>query len=407
MIWITFKWLVAFIVVSVVSSLLVTGSHGQESTTDKRIRTRRVFHGKERRFPASVHVAAARLAHTTQLLPADCSLNASSQCVSVLEQLDRTLNLFNSERSNVVQLNGYVRNSEVRTLLLEQLIQWSPDGLPAVTCVATRLPESEALVAIDAIFASTKAEPADAPARHTVKDLSGADRVAHVSLLPPGDTVYVSGQAETGNLAEATYATLESLHRTLQHLKLDKRNIVQVKCFLAPMRDASIVNREIAKFFSDTKIPPVSHVEWISGSRPIEIELVAWAPKKFATDTVSFATPPWMKSSPVFSRVARIHGNDRIFVSGIYAEQAGSGEEQVKDIFYNLEHILEKSNSNLEHLAKATYYVTAPEASAALNQLRPEYYDPEVPPAASKAMVEDVAYPSRTIMLDMIAAPAP
>ena len=47
----------------------------------------------------------------------------------------------------------------------------------------------------------------------------------------------------------------------------------------------------------------------------------------------------------------------------------------------------------------------ADEASKALNELRPRYYDPRTPPAASKAVVKDVGLEGRTITLDMIAAP--
>ena len=47
----------------------------------------------------------------------------------------------------------------------------------------------------------------------------------------------------------------------------------------------------------------------------------------------SWDTPPGMKASPVFSRVSRIHDNRRIYLSGLYGEEAGDGAAQVTSIF--------------------------------------------------------------------------
>ena len=77
----------------------------------------------------------------------------------------------------------------------------------------------------------------------------------------------------------------------------------------------------------------------------------------------------------------------------------------MRSIFSQLENILSETGSDLRHLAKATYYVSDADPSAQLNKLRPEYYDPERPPAASKVMVSGVGHPQRGITIDMIAAP--
>ena len=108
----------------------------------------------------------------------------------------------------------------------------------------------------------------------------------------------------------------------------------------------------------------------------------------------------------MFSRVARIHGDRRIYVSGLYSTVDGNGEIQTRDIFRSLGEILTKSGSDMRHLAKATYYVSDDDASAQLNAIRPSIYDPQRPPAASKAVVKDVAAERRGIVIDMIAAPA-
>ncbi|MCA9099021.1 MAG: hypothetical protein KDA36_11565, partial [Planctomycetaceae bacterium] len=63
--------------------------------------------------------------------------------------------------------------------------------------------------------------------------------------------------------------------------------------------------------------------------------------------------------------------------------------------------------SDLKHLVKATYYCSHDSTSGALNAVRPDYYDPARPPAASKAIVPGVGHPERRITLDMIAVRKP
>jgi enamine deaminase RidA (YjgF/YER057c/UK114 family) len=359
-------------------------------------------------FTSAVRVANAALVHTTQLIPSgSMERDTVSQSLGVLEELDRLLSKYQSKRSDIVKLNVYVQNAEVGDVFLEELAKWSNGELPAVAFVATSLPDSRAQIAVDAVFVSRRENAENAPTREGVEKNGSAKGWARTSVLPVGDVIYVSGQAQPGQLAEATQKTLDELHRTLKFLELERDHIVQVKCFVEPMKDIAAVNREIENFFGEEPVPPVSHVEWISPSMPIEIELVAWAPAGKSTDTVSYLTPPWMKSSPVFSRVARIHGNDRIYISGLSSQGKGNGESEVRSVFQQLQLILKESGSDLKHLAKATYYVASDEASRELNRLRPEFYDPIRPPAASKAVVSDVGIRDRKLTLDMTAAPVP
>lgn len=67
--------------------------------------------------------------------------------------------------------------------------------------------------------------------------------------------------------------------------------------------------------------------------------------------------------------------------------------------------MLTKANSDFEHLAKATYYVSSDAASASLNKLRPRLLNPQRPPAASKAVVESVGLPSLGLTMDIITVP--
>jgi len=355
---------------------------------------------------SAVRVTDANLVHTTQLLGSnDSASGADAQARNVLARLETLLDAFHSKRSDVVRLNAYVRNATVRSIFEKHLADWFEASPPAVSYVATPLPDSRALVAVDAVFVSRLADQTKSVTFHRVDALGAPAKLSHVAVLPRGDVIYISGQAEPGELDEATRDTLAGLLKTLAHCGLQQRHVVQIKCFVAPMKDVGVVNEQIAQAFRDAEIPPVVHVEWVAGSRPIEIELIAGAPSHDSSETVTFSTPPWMKSSPVFSRVARIHGNDRIYTSGLYANKAGDGENQVRSVFGLLETILSRSSSDMKHLAKATYYVSDADSSGQLNRFRPSVYDPLRPPAASKAMVRDVARKERSITFDIIATP--
>ena len=99
------------------------------------------------------------------------------------------------------------------------------------------------------------------------------------------------------------------------------------------------------------------------------------------------------------------------YSSGMDAGSSGevamiSISKQIHAIFASLKHVLGETGSDLKHLVKATYYPAADDPSAKLNEIRPEYYDPKRPPAASKAFVAGTGFAGRTITLDMIAVPA-
>jgi enamine deaminase RidA (YjgF/YER057c/UK114 family) len=78
----------------------------------------------------------------------------------------------------------------------------------------------------------------------------------------------------------------------------------------------------------------------------------------------------------------------------------------LRSLFSNLKKILDATGSDWSHLAKATYYFSDDAASAAHNAQRPDYYNPQRPPAASKAKVKGVGPSAHGINLDMIAVPA-
>jgi enamine deaminase RidA (YjgF/YER057c/UK114 family) len=379
------------------------------------------FDDATRTSAAVVVDAALPLAHTTQILPLDdqgriiSAGRAEKQASAVFDQLERALGEVHSSRSLLVKLNVYAALPEVIPAVKAVLARRLPEGGqsgPAISFVVGDLPDPEALVAIDAVAVALEPAGSRAVSRFRIASLAGQRTGGHVALLPDGGRVYVSGQADPGaDLAQATRRTLEGLAKTLEHLGLDRSRVVQIKAFLAPMTAASEVERVVTEFFGAGAVPPLSLVEWRSSTPPIEIELIAAARRPSAQDkepeTVEFLTPPALKPSPIFSRVARVNRGDLIYISGLYGPEQASGADQVKSIFDALGTVLTRAGSDFRHLVKATYYVSDDPASRALNELRPRYYDPARPPAASKALVPGVGADGRSITVDMIAVPKP
>lgn len=426
--------LVVFVLVAMVS---VRGGWAQDSSRGSSSDAVERFAVDEHHARAgAVRVAGRALVHTTQLLaphsggkptasanpasatPASATpTSATAHLDQLLSELDNLLTDVGARRVDLVKLNWYLPEQTPPEAVSEKLRGWLPKGhYPASATVTTELPGG-AKVGLDAVIAApVKQAPAGSRPAVSAQRLSETRRRARYAVLPRGDVLYISGQAARGDLAEATRETLAGLFKTLTHLGQTPGDVVQVKCFLEPIREASVVDKVIAEAFPEGLIPPTTHVQWRAGSLPIEIELVVFAPaaKGRAADgeTVTFHTPPWLKASPVFSRAARIRGDRRIYFSGLVAadqdlrEQAG-GEGEVRSIFRQLAQLAKASGSDLRHLAKATYYVAADDASAQLNRLRPEFYDPARPPAASKALVAGVGHPRRTITVDMIGAAKP
>jgi arylsulfatase A-like enzyme/enamine deaminase RidA (YjgF/YER057c/UK114 family) len=367
---------------------------------------------------AAVVVAAdTPLAHTTQILPRDAQGRtvapgrASEQAEAVLERLEQALTEARSGLDRLVKLNVYVAGPEaILAFRAAFATRLGARRGPAISFVEGKLADPGALVAVDAVAATSLATRGNELTRLSTAALAGQRLGGHVAVLPAGGRVYISGQADPGpDLGQATRRTLEGLDRTLGHLGLERSRVVQVKAFMTPMDKAAVeaVEREVTAFFGDGAVPPLTLVAWRSSTPPIEIELVAAGGQGGGKEVVEYITPPALKPSAVFSRVARVNRGDLIYVSGLYGAEQGGGAEQVEGLFGALGKVLESAGSDFRHLVKATYYVTDDATSRALNELRPRYYDPARPPAASKASVAGVGAPGRTVTLDMIAVPRP
>jgi len=358
----------------------------------------------------AVVVPDGPLAHTAQLLPLDKhgqivgKDQATIQTARVVKNLSAALDEAQSDLDHLVKLNVYVARQEavpeVRRFLA---LDFRGRKKPAMSFVVGKLSHPEALVAIDAVGVSRLDS---GPAIKTFRSANLPETgCAHVAVLPEGTRIYVSGQAEKGRTpAEAARLTLESLRATLQFLRQQEQDVVQVKAFLTPISEVDAVRKEIERFFDKTPVPPLVFVEWIA-DLPIEIEVIARGEKIRARNVVEFLTPPGLQPSPVFSRVARLQADRVIYVSGLYGEKAANAEAEVQEIFASLEELLKLAGSDLRHLAKATYYVATAEAGTKLDHLRPHYYDPMRPPAASKALVPGVGRVGKNLTFDMIAVP--
>lgn len=354
-------------------------------------------------FPSAT-VVTGPLLWTSQILPEKTSANAlAPQLTSCLQQLQASLSSHHSSMQHIVRLHVCCSSAEHLKSALEQLAAAVPDHQrPCVSGVVTALP-SDFLVALDATALSTATATADVEVHDGI------------ALLPQGTRIFIAGQAEPSeNLAEATTKTLQSLQRTLQFLGRTDTDIVQLKAFVQPLSQAAMVQEQVNRFYADRAAPPLVLVEWkSSASVPVEIELVAWGgPAPASAPAVEYLTPPFMTASPVYSRIARTNHPSLIFTGGLQqasgnttpaADDAAAAE--VTDTFRQLKAVLRASNSDLEHLVKATYYVSAEPVSLSLNKLRPGYYNPLRPPAASKAMVEGIGPAARTLSMDMIAVP--
>ncbi|MCI0624995.1 MAG: RidA family protein [Acidobacteria bacterium] len=366
---------------------------------------------KETSTSFAVVVEDFPLLHTTQLLTGEDQLRKGSneinkQVDQVFGKLETILKEMRTGIQHLVRVNVYVANLQlvqpVKRMLARKL---KHVAFPATTYVVTPLPVPEALVAIDTVSVMPSAKD-DHP---VLSSMSENLDLAQVSVVPRGDKAYVSGQAAEGDLVSATRKTLDSLQATLAFLGLTWRDVVQFKAFFQPIARAKEVQGEIKSRYAGTLTPPIVFVEWIS-NQPIEIELIASARhgKRLQPqgERVSYWTPPGMTASPVFSRVAMIHGGKTVYVSGVLVKALEDQEREVRKTFSVLGNLLKRANSDFRHLVKATYYVNSMKSSQALDRIRPEFYDPSRPPAASKAIVKELPEKNSSLLLDMIAVRA-
>jgi enamine deaminase RidA (YjgF/YER057c/UK114 family) len=357
----------------------------------------------------AVVVQGQPLVHTRQLLPLDHEGNlvgegsVDKQIEQVLNNLDAVLNASGSGLGKLVRLNVYAIAPPTVDRVREQLSKrLEPDVRPAITAVLTPMPHRKAMVAVDAVAVAAETGPAVSLQR--CEAVAGDQDCADAAVMPRGGVAYLSGAPAEGGLAvSAVNKSMATLWKTLEQLQLSPAQVVQFKVFLRPATSAEDVLRELKKFFPDQITPPVVFVEWIALA-PVEIELIAALPlTDKPAQSVQYHNPPDVRPLPTFSRVTLVRSERQIYVSGLFARSAGRGEDQARDLFDQLKTILDQTGSDMLHLAKATYYVCDDDAGRGFDRVRPQFFDPQRPPAASKVMVYGVGQAGRTLTMDMIA----
>jgi len=359
----------------------------------------------------AVLVEDKALAHTTQLLPVDSGGmivgdTLDAQLAQVVKNVATVLGEVGSGLEQIARLNVYVSTNaqvgEAELLLKNHL---GPNAHPAVTFVVAALSDPAALVGLDAIASVDDAKAPGSVARHTSAALPARNGIAHVSVLPKGRALYISGMAEqdTQDQAEASTGTMKQLHGVLALNKIGPEHVVHLKAYMKPQSAVPVAEKAMAAFYPGAAAPPMTFVDWLN-EIPTEIELIAWIPDASESDDpVLHLWPADVTPSNVYCRYSVVNSPSRIYTKGFTANGALDPAGQVHDIFAQLKAAVEPLGSDFRHLVKATYYVTAEDTSTALNQIRPEYYDPQRPPAASKATVAGTGFGDRGLVLDMIA----
>ncbi len=318
------------------------------------------------------------------------------QTRSVLKQLDEQLGQANGGTPHVIRLNITLASSEAGPAVCKDLESHYPaDRRPVVTITGGLMPESDVLISIDAVG--------------VLGDLAAAAKselLGQGAACPAGPKVFISGKAAQGNLAAGTRDTLKQIDDNLKYLGLTKADIVQLRGFVMPLDEIDSYDAEIKNYFGDVPVPAVTFTHWISSGYLVEIEAVVKDTSREPAKQIEFVTPPGETASPVYCRVCRVPAGPLIFTTGLTGESDAESANEVVQIFEKLKPLLVDQGSDLRHMAKATYFCADDASSVSLNTLRPKLYDPERPPAASKAIVPHVGFPGHAITLDMIAVPS-
>lgn len=345
---------------------------------------------------AFVRVADAPLAFTGQVFSAAPAADVRVEAEQALDALGAVLGAAGSDARSIVRLAAYA-SDDAAMRAAEAVVATRFAGEPvALTRVRTSLTRPGARVAFEAVAASRRSAEA------VVVSEAGS------ATLPAGGKIFISGQAEKGaDLAAASRLTMAGLHRSLRHLGLAPSDVVQVKAFIRPFSDHAAAVRAMAESFGDRPAPPIVVMEWVSDLFA-EIELVAAAKslRAPAGETVTHAWLPWLVKSPRYCNVAFVPpGTPLIFVGAVDAADTTDPRAQMKAIFERIGSVLFEAGSSYRNLAKATYYLHAPQARALLGDIRGVYFDPTRPPAASALQVVAPARPSQAAAVDLVAVP--
>lgn len=350
------------------------------------------------------------LAFTNQLFPYDENGNLigsslTEQVDQVLKNIEAVLQSAGTNLGGLVRIHLYLKEDSMSDEVLERLRVLLPNGTyPAVTFISGSLARPGVLVSMDAVAVAPQSAVSDRVSFFGGEGVFGPKNRAQLAILAPGRKIFISGQAEMGeDLSEATHNTMRNLFATLAYIGANAEDVVQVKAFINPIEDAKAIEEEIASMFRGRMAPPIVAVEWRQNPGRAEIELIASAPADDSVkETVSYYAPSWMKQATTFSRVVDIHRGGLLFTSGLYGEGREDGEMQARTIFETLSRVLKKAGSDYDHLVKATYYPSTEDGRKGFTNIRPEFYNPNKPPAASLIQVQGAGRQGKSLNVDLI-----
>ena len=393
--------LLGYLCIGLVSPLIVTSAFSAD-----RVRLRSIGADAATGLARAVVVEQGALVHTALMFPEDGDGrlqgegDAATQATRVLANIDLALKTARTNLSSLVRLHVYVADVSV-TPQIDQLLRRRFRGktTPAVTFVETAMPRPGVLVTMDAIAATDWRTDQGRPLRLTTGALpQRTKRASHVAIQPDGPFVIVSGRSGSGDFEPAVRATMESLRDDLKKVDLTFDEVAQVKSFLADMSQAERLEQILAESFDGARVPPQVVTEWRQESAHVEIELIAVPSRPRGGERVEHVEPV----SGRFSRVARVNGGRPVLTSGLYGT-SNDPIEQVREMFAELQRLMKQAGSDMDHLVKATYYVSDPLADQEINAIRPTLYDPRRPPAASKLSVRGTGRKGKASTFDMIA----
>jgi enamine deaminase RidA (YjgF/YER057c/UK114 family) len=344
----------------------------------------------------AVGVNRGTLVYTRQFFAID-----ESRGKAMIEELSGIADACGATLQSVVRLNFFLadnsreRREQANALLLEF---WPRGKTPAVTFIPGRLPDNAAM-ACDAVIHA-------AGVRRDMGSISSIAGVVHAKISPGAcDLVYASGRVAKGASFQESIPTAMKLilHEYIFPLGCDSGDVLQIRAYVNDMERTAEARRVLEKFFETGSAPPMVFVEW-AREDTVEIELIAAAPaSKAAEETVRFYTPPNLRPSPAFSRVAIVRGEEIVFFGGVSGKTGLEPKEEVESLFQILEERVEEVGSDMSHLVKATYMVSDPDMDATFSEVRLRHLDPVRPPAASKVFRSSVDAEGRTLLIDMIA----
>lgn len=329
-----------------------------------------------------------------------------AQISSAWNQLQSILRLGEASSDHMVRLNIVATDEKALAAAMGFLAEVFHRGMePATTYVVSPLPVQGARVALDAVVVPPR--DFDSVARWETKDGAGINRT-DASVTPIGGLVFFSGQPDKSPLPQGAANSLKALLATAEELGVKPADALQLRVFLQPAGAAQQVMEEVEKAFGKENTPPVVFTEW-TASAPVEIEMIARLPQKQRTgeEVLRFHNPSGVKPSPVFSRVAIVESSKLLFFPTVVSGEATTADRQAADVFHRLEELLKSQATDWKHVAKATYLVTDKETSSAVDAIRPQYLDPQRPPAASKVTVHAIGQTGRTLSVDLVAVPRP